>query len=67
MSADVEIRNEGSLVTFRPVTWAGRAWIDEHVTSEEWQWLGSALCVETRYAGDIIEGMTNEGLEVEEL
>lgn len=62
--ADVRVDADGSLVLFTPLTDAGRAWIDEHTETEPWQWLGPALCVEHRYAADLVHGMRNDGLKV---
>ena len=61
---DLLIRDEGSVVTFQPVTADGRRWIDENVISEPWQWLGGTLGVSWRSAAPIIEGAVGAGLEV---
>ena len=47
----------------RPVTDAGREWLDENV-SDDAQWFGGALVVEPRYVADIVVGMRQDGLEV---
>ena len=59
---DVQVVNEGTIVLFRPLTDAARTWIDENVNSEDYQWFGGGLCVEHRYANDIVEGMKADGL-----
>ena len=41
-----------------------RDWIDENVASEPWQWLGGALCVDHRYAGDLIEAIADDGFDL---
>ena len=53
-----------SVLTFTPLTAEAHDWIDEHVASEGWQWLGGKLCVEHRCAGQLIEGAANDGLRV---
>lgn len=63
-TVDVMVRNEGSLVLFFPITEAARTWIDENV-QEDAQWFGTALVVEHRYAGDLAQGMVNDGINVE--
>jgi hypothetical protein len=59
---DVAFTNLGSIVTIRPLSQQASDWIDENVTAEDWQWLGGALCAESRYAFDILEAMRADGL-----
>ncbi len=59
---DVEVSNEGSVVLFTPLTEDARAWIDENVQSESWQWLGASLAVDHRFAMDLLNGMAGAGL-----
>lgn len=61
---DVEVIPGGSIWTFRPRTPLGEAWIANNVTAPTWAWWGGALCVEHRYAADLMRGMTDDGLEV---
>lgn len=61
---DVQIINEGTIVLFRPLTDQARAWIEENVQTEPWQWFGGGLCVEHRYAHDLADGMERDGLNV---
>lgn len=61
---DIDVRNEGSIFMFTPLTAKGRAWVDEHLELESWQWLGGGFSVEHRYAGDLAEAMQNDGLIV---
>jgi hypothetical protein len=60
---DVSVENHGSIVLFRPLTPKASAWIDENVQDDA-QYFGSALVVEPRYAGDLAQGMVNDGLAV---
>ncbi len=59
---DVRVENEGTIVLVRPLTTEARAWIDENVQTEPWQWFGGGLAVEPRYAHDLVEGMQADGL-----
>lgn len=62
--ADVEIDDCGGIVRITPQTDAGNEWIDENVQSEGWQWMGNSLCVDHRFADNLISGMQGHGLEV---
>ena len=48
-----------------PITEVAKAWIEENVSTEPWQWLGESLVIETRYVGDLVEGMFKVGLEID--
>ena len=63
--ADVVVENHGSIFSFMPVTKAAKAWIEENVETEGWQWLCGALCVEPRMARDLADGMVSAGLSIE--
>ena len=62
--ADVIVGGGGSIYTLTPLSDEAKAWIDENVESEGYQWLGSSLCVEHRYVADVVEGMQAAGLIV---
>ena len=64
-NTDVLVDNQGNVFGFTPVTPAGREWIKANVASEPWQWMGETLNVEHRYAGDLVAGMQEAGLNVE--
>ena len=61
---DFQIADHGSIISIKPVSEAARTWVDENVVSEPWQWLGGALCVDTRYACDLINELAAEGFEI---
>lgn len=61
---EVLIRFEGSLTSFRPLTEATREWFAENVGAEPWQWLGGFLAVDSRYAGDLAEGIQGAGFRL---
>lgn len=63
-SVDLEVRPEGSIVRFQPLTRAGRDWFEENVSVPPYARLGAAVCVETRYAGPIIQGAQADGLRI---
>src|ERR1700730_17890430 len=52
--SDFQIADQGSIFLIRPLNEAARQWLDENVISEPWQWVQSALCVEARFARDLI-------------
>lgn len=59
---DVLVHNEGTVFLFNPLTPAAREWIDENVATEPYQWFGTTLVVEHRYAWGLAEGMKDAGL-----
>jgi hypothetical protein len=60
---DVIIRNAFTLILFCPLTPRAEAWVKENVQRDA-QWFGNALCVESRYAWGLAEGMKDAGLVV---
>ena len=62
---DVLIRSEGTVWIFNPVTAAAKEWFDENVHTESYQWLGTSLVVDHRFAAGLIQGILDAGLEVE--
>jgi hypothetical protein len=62
---DISVIASGySMIVFQPLSPDGRAWLDENLQTESWQWMGSSVGVDRRYAGAIIDGMRDDGLEV---
>lgn len=61
---DILVENHGSLITFTMQNESARAWINANVESEPYQWFGDALCVEPRYAADVVNAMISEGFLV---
>jgi hypothetical protein len=61
---DILVENHGSVVLLRPRTPLAAAWIEEHVQSEDWQWIYGALAVEPRFVQAVIQGAREDGLEV---
>jgi hypothetical protein len=61
---DFLIADHGSIITIAPLSEAATRWLDDNTVSEPWQWLGGALCVDHRYAGNLIEGIADEGFDI---
>lgn len=59
---EFSITDHGTLVGFTPLTPDAKAWIDDNVISEAHNWMGSTLYVEHRYANDLIDGLSAEGM-----
>lgn len=60
-NAQVAVTSHGSVVTFTPLTEEAKAWFDENVQSEGWQWIGASLGVDHRMANLLAEGLVAEG------
>ena len=52
--SDFSISDHGTVISIRPLNDVARQWLDENVVSEPWQWVQGALCVEARFARDLI-------------
>jgi hypothetical protein len=63
-AADFNVDSFGSIVGITPMNAAAREWIAENVSSEGWQWLGATLNIDTRYAEDLINGISEAGFTV---
>ena len=59
---DFTIENHGSIFLFHPLTTAACDWWFEHVGDTPT--FGTAYAVEHRYAFDIAEGISADGLEI---
>lgn len=59
---DVEVDDQGSIILFRLATNAARTWWKHNVSHGHV--VGGRYVVEHRYAGDIVEGMMEDGLNV---
>lgn len=64
---DVTVSGGGSVYLFELESPEARAWVDDQVHVEDWQWLGRAFAVDHRYVGPLVEGMLADGLGVEVL
>ena len=65
MPADVLVADHGSVAMLTPMTPESRQWVEEHVETEPWQWLGASLACEPRCLEQLVKGMQETGLTVE--
>lgn len=64
--ADINVRDEGSIILLEPQSPTGRDWIDEHIGPDNgYQPMYPTVVCEHRYADDVIEGMLGDGLTVQ--
>ena len=52
-----------SVYLLMPKTDEAKAWLDENVQAESWQYLGKNLAVGHRYIQDICRGICEAGLQ----
>ncbi len=65
---DVIITGEMGLYEIEPLTHAGKAWMDEHLSDgdgERTRMGDSVICDDTDYCRDIVAGMDQDGIRVE--
>jgi hypothetical protein len=62
--SDFQIVDQGTIFLIRPLNQAARQWLTENVVSEPWQWVDDALCVEARFARDLIIEIEEAGFEI---
>jgi hypothetical protein len=62
--SDFRISEHGSILAIKPVSDATRQWLNENVVTEPWQWIDGALCVEFRFARDLIAEIDGAGLRI---
>ena len=60
---DFGVSNHGSIFLLHPLTFAGRAWVEEHVDPGHQEWAG-AVVVEHRYTRDLVSGIVADGYTV---
>lgn len=64
-ASDFTVQNEGSIVLLHPHTDAARSWVEEHIGEDNgYQPYWPSVVIEPRYVGDIVNGITADGLEV---
>lgn len=61
---DFIVTDYGSFASVHPRTALAREWIDRNVASESWQWRDDSLCVDGRFAANLVAGMVAAGFEV---
>ena len=62
--SDFSISDQGSIFMIRPLNETAQEWLDGNVVSEPWQWVEDALCVETRFARDLLIEIEEAGFEI---
>lgn len=64
--ADFAVSGDGSIVLLRPITDTAREWVEDHIGEDNgFQPYWPTVVIEVNYAGPIIEGIREDGLEVE--
>jgi hypothetical protein len=65
-SPDFELQGHGSLYLLRPLNAAATDWMNEHlpVDSDETQFWGTAIVIESRFVAPIMDGIIADGLAV---
>jgi hypothetical protein len=61
---DVSVTNHGSLVGLTMHTEEAQEWANQHLPADAPS-MGNTIFAEPRYVEDIVDGMRNDGLEVE--
>ena len=64
-TADFQLEDHGTVCLIRPLNGPATDWLDEHVESEGWQWMGDALACEPRMLPTIADGMEADGFTVQ--
>ena len=63
--ADFSLYNGGTIFRLTLNTQAARAWVDENLSLESWQWFGDdSIVIEGRFILDILAGIKAAGLTV---
>lgn len=62
--ADFNVNDCGSIVQITPMTEQASEWVDENVHTEAWQWLGASLCVDHRFADELLDGIDLAGFTI---
>jgi hypothetical protein len=59
---DVLVHNEGTVFLFNLLSARSKKWIEKNVETESYQWFGTTLVVEYKFAWGLAEGMKDAGL-----
>lgn len=63
ITADFEVLDHGTIVQVVALSEEATDWINENVDAPDYMWNGTTLNIDHRFAGDIINGMLDDGLE----
>ena len=61
---DIHVDGGGTIYMVTPITQLAKEWVEQHLSLEGWQWLGSAFAVEHRFIANLVQGMRADGLRV---
>ena len=65
--SDFALTLEGSIALLWFQTITGKDWINEHIDPEAQRWGTSAVVIEHRYLGDIVNGIHDDGLTIKDV
>lgn len=52
------IEDLGTITSITPKTKKALKWMQDNLQAESWQWFGPSLCIDSRYAEDIIDSLS---------
>ncbi len=64
MDKDFRFTDHGSICVLAPISGGASEWIADHISDEATRF-GGGVVIEPRCAGDILDGIQNDGLTVE--
>ena len=64
VSPDFKFTSHGTICVLDALTPAAQEWADENLPEDRTMWGTCGTVIEPRYAGDILEGIVNNGLTV---
>jgi hypothetical protein len=62
---DFLVRNDGSIISFQPVSDEAKAWVKEHVEIPSWATLGPWVCCDHRQGAGVLHGAHQAGFAIE--
>lgn len=65
MPADYTILYEGSVVLITPHNSNAAEWLRSNTSHEPWQWFGSALVIDIRFADGLLDEMRLNGFTID--
>jgi hypothetical protein len=63
---DFSVVNHGSVVLVTPQSRKAKKFVNEQIVLDGWQWLGDSFAVEPRFVGNLLDGIIQEGMTVQE-
>ena len=62
---DFLLAHHGSICILNAITQDAQQWVDDHLPNDAMHWGQRGTVIEPRYAGDIVQGIINDGLVVQ--